>query len=107
MSINKKKWKKNITKNESIPFCFSKSECKTEGINEKDLCFDFSDKNNETVLFYVREDEYIKEQLELKKEIAKDKLEFTSSSLSSLMREFHKIEETDNKYLKKTVNISI
>lgn len=92
-------WTSSITKGKSNSFCFSNSECKIKDIEGKDLCFDFDSSLNETILFYVREDEYQKQTLE--QEIAKEKLQYRSSSLSSLVREFYKLEEHSYEHLLK------
>jgi len=94
-------WKSSITERKSNPFCFSNSECKLKDIQGKDLCFDFNAKQTETILFYVREDEYQKQTLTLEQEIAKEKLQYRSSSLSSLVKEFYKLEEDSNEHLLK------
>jgi len=94
-------WKSSITKKKYNPFCFSNSECKLKDIQGIDLCFDFNAKKTRTILFYVREDEYQKQTLTLKQEIAKEKLQYRSSSLSSLVRKFYKLEEASYEHLLK------
>jgi len=97
-------WKRNLYK-ENEGFCLSKSICNLEGIDEEDLCFNFS--KGYKALIYTR----IKEDIKIKKlktlDITEDsrlelesKISFKSKSISPLIREFYNLEEKTIEELK-------